>query len=80
MGALEPSLGASCRSPVTGVGNANRIKVLRANQAAEMSPDQGLSGIRAPMAQPSLLEVVDRQRLLGQGIGLQLRQAGAQIK
>jgi hypothetical protein len=63
IGSFEISIGKDGRCAVARPGNENRIQVIFVDKAVEMDVGEGLTGIRAPMAQESRLRVLNLQRL-----------------
>lgn len=65
---------------VSYVFNKNHIQILGTDEPVQMGPDQGLTRVRAPVAEQTQLDVLDLDRLLEQGVVWQVQHAGAKVQ
>jgi hypothetical protein len=76
---FEIAVGESGRGTVAGAGNVNYIQIILSDQPVQVNPNQGLTGIRSPMAQKPVLDVFRFQRFAQEGIRAKINHACRKI-
>src|SRR5437773_8392229 len=64
---------------VSGARHQDRVQVVLIDQPVEMDVDKAEARTRAPVAEKTLLDMLDLQRLAQQRIGAQVDHAGGQV-
>jgi len=77
--AFEIAVGESCGRAVAGACDVDEVEAVLLDEAIEMDPDEGLAGVRAPVAEETILDLFGAQRFAQQRIVLEIEHADAEI-
>src|SRR5262249_51129126 len=72
VGALEPGVGNETRAAMPGANDVNHVQIALFDKAIEVHIDEIQAGRRAPMADQARFDVLFLERLLQQGIVVEI--------
>src|ERR1700682_1778042 len=72
---FQIAVGQRGRRAVTGAGHEDHVEIVFFDQTIQVHPNKTLTGVRTPMAQESILDVLGLKRLFEQRVCCQLETA-----
>ena len=76
---LEIRIGQRRGSAVSGAGDVDRVQIVFPDETIEVDPHETLTGVGAPMADETLLDVFDGERFAQQRVVTQIQHAQRQV-